>query len=54
MDWLKRMNDAICYIEDNLDKEVSYEKAAKKACCSVYHFQRLFSYMAEIPPVRIH
>ena len=45
MEWLKRMNDAISYIEDNLDGEISIEKAAQLACCSQYHFQRMFSYI---------
>lgn len=46
MDWLEDMNSAINYIEDNLDKEIDYNKAAKIACCSVIHFQRMFSYLA--------
>lgn len=49
MDWLKRMNDALVYLEENLDGEIEYAVAAQKACCSLYHFQRIFSYMAEIP-----
>ena len=49
MDWLKRMNEALCYIESNLDGEIDYMVIAQKACCSVYHFQRMFSYMAEVP-----
>ncbi|MDR3121026.1 MAG: AraC family transcriptional regulator [Clostridiales bacterium] len=46
MDWLKRMNDAIAYIETHLDDEVDYAEAAKITHCSVYHFSRVFSYMA--------
>ncbi|MCR8657485.1 AraC family transcriptional regulator [Paenibacillus endoradicis] len=49
MDWLQRMNGAISYIEDNLTEEIDYEVAAEIACCSVYHFQRLFSFIVEIP-----
>ncbi len=48
MEWLKNLNKAIEYIEDNLDKEISYEEAARIACCSAYYFQRLFSYVAGI------
>lgn len=48
MEWLERLNEALQYIEDNLDGEIKYEKAAKIAYCSVYHFQRMFSYMAGI------
>ena len=45
VEWLKRMNDALAYMEDNLDGEISIEKAAQLACCSQYHFQRMFSYI---------
>ena len=48
MEWLKNLSSAIEYIEDNLDKEISYEKAARIACCSTYYFQRLFSYVAGV------
>lgn len=49
MDWLRRLNEAITYIEDNLGGTIDYAQAAQKACCSAYHFQRMFSYMAEVP-----
>ncbi len=32
MEWLKKFNDALDYIEDNLKDEIEYEKAAKIAC----------------------
>lgn len=48
MDWLDRMNGAINYIEDNLSEEINYSTAAKVACCSVYHFQRIFAFAAEM------
>lgn len=48
MEWLKNLNNAITYIEDNLDKTISYEEAARIACCSTYYFQRLFSYVTGI------
>jgi AraC family transcriptional regulator len=48
MDWVKRMNEAIRYIEDHLADEIDYAEAAKVACCSAYHFQRMFSFMAEV------
>ena len=28
MEWLKRLGAAIDYIEENLDKEISYDEAA--------------------------
>ena len=49
MDWLDKMNEAIEYIEANMTDEISYEKASKIACCSVFHFQRMFSYIAGVP-----
>lgn len=48
MDFLQRMNEALDYIENNLDGEIDYEKAASKACCSVFYFQRMFSFIANI------
>ncbi len=48
MEWLKNLSNAIDYIENNLDGDINYEKAAKIACCSTYYFQRMFSYVAGI------
>lgn len=48
MEWLKKFNSAVDYIEKNLDKEISYDEAARTACCSSYYFQRMFSYIAGI------
>lgn len=49
MDWPRRMNQAMDYIESNLTGEISYDKAARIACCSTYHFQRMFSFIADVP-----
>lgn len=49
MDWLDRMNNAVDYIESNLADEISYDKAAQIACCSTYHFQRMFSFITDVP-----
>lgn len=49
MEWLKNLSKAIEYIESNLDQEISYDEAARIACCSTYYFQRMFSYVAGIP-----
>ena len=46
MDWITKMNAVVDYIEDNLDGEISLRQAGKIAGCSAYHFQRVFSYMA--------
>ncbi|MDD2649102.1 MAG: AraC family transcriptional regulator [Eubacteriales bacterium] len=48
-DWIARLSDVISYIEDNLAGEISYEKAARIACCSADGFQRMFSYIAGKP-----
>lgn len=42
MEWSDRMNAAISYIESNLDGDMDFNKAADKACCSLFHFQRMF------------
>jgi len=36
-------------MEDNLDGDISVTKAAQLACCSQYHFQRMFSYIIGVP-----
>ena len=43
MDWIKQMNQAIEYIESQLEYEIDYKKVAQVAQCSEYHFQRMFS-----------
>jgi AraC family transcriptional regulator len=48
VDWLQRMNLAIDYIEDNLDQDIDYEQIARIALCSVYQFQRMFSFVLEL------
>lgn len=42
MDWTSRLMDAIGYLEDSLEGEVNYEKAAGMANCSLFHFCRMF------------
>lgn len=49
MEWIERLNNAINYIEEHLMDDVNYEQLGKIACCSAYHFQRMFTYMAGIP-----
>lgn len=48
MNWLEHLSQAIAYLEDNLAGTISYEEAAKIACCSVGYFQRTFSYLTGI------
>ncbi|MDQ7095744.1 AraC family transcriptional regulator [Desulfosporosinus sp. PR] len=49
MDSLKRMNDALNYIEENLTNELDFNEVARLAFCSEYHFQRMFSFLAGFP-----
>jgi AraC family transcriptional regulator len=50
LEWSDRMNAAICYIEDNLADEVDFKKAAEKAFCSLFHFQRMFFVIVGMTP----
>ncbi len=49
MEWLDGMNKAIAYIEKHLDGEIDLKQAADCVCCSVFHFQRIFLVMANMP-----
>ena len=49
MDWLERMNKAIDYIEENLKGEIDLAQLARITGFSSFHFQKLFSLMAELP-----
>ena len=49
MEWIDRLNDAISYIEGHLTDSIDTDQLGRIACCSAYHFQRMFSYMAGIP-----
>ncbi len=42
MEISERMNAAIAYIEENLAGEIDFDEASKRACCSTFHFQRIF------------
>lgn len=43
MNNLKRIENAINYIENNIKKNTELKKIAKHACFSYYHFHRIFS-----------
>ena len=49
MEWIERFSNVINYIEENITQQIDYGEIAKIACCSSYHFQRMFTYMAGIP-----
>ena len=46
MEWVECLNRTITYMEDHLTEEIDYEALARLACCSSYHYQRMFAYMA--------
>lgn len=48
MEWVERLNQSIKYIEEQLTGEIDYEQLGRIACCSAYHYQRMFTYMAGI------
>lgn len=49
MEWLNRLNAVIAYLEDHMEDEIDLTRMAQIACCSLFHFQRMFSYLAEVP-----
>ena len=48
MDWIERLNKAIIFMEEHITEEIDYEQVAQIACCSSYHFQRMFAYLANV------
>jgi len=48
MDWLDKMNGAMDYIENNLNHNIDYWEIARIACCSEYHFRRMFPFVSGI------
>jgi AraC family transcriptional regulator len=49
VEWIERLNSAVNYMEEHMKEEINCEDVARIACCSAYHFQRMFSYMTGIP-----
>lgn len=49
LDWQKRMNQAMEYIEHHLADRVDYEVVAQFMNCSEWEFRRIFSLLAQIP-----
>lgn len=49
MEWITQLNETIAYIESHLTEEVDVEKLGQIACCSSFHYQRMFTYMAGVP-----
>ena len=51
MEWIDRLNASLNYIEEHLTEEIRIEELARIACCSSYHYQRMFTYIAGIPNI---
>lgn len=49
MEWIERLNNSITYLETHLTEEIDYGALAQLACCSAYHYQRMFTYLAGMP-----
>jgi len=49
MEWLKRMNAAIDFIDENINEKIDYGKVAEIACCSLSRFQNMFLFISDIP-----
>ncbi|GED70377.1 putative HTH-type transcriptional regulator YdeE [Brevibacillus reuszeri] len=49
MNLLEYMNGAMNYVEENLTNEIDFKEVARIACCSEYHFKRMFSFLSGIP-----
>ncbi|WP_425447333.1 AraC family transcriptional regulator [Dethiothermospora halolimnae] len=48
MSWIKNMNNALDYIEENIKKDIKSEDVAKVAYASKYHFLRIFNALTGI------
>jgi AraC family transcriptional regulator len=43
---LENLNKSMAYIEEHLDGDIDIQRAAQIACCSEYHYRRMFSFLA--------
>ena len=48
MNALKQMNLAMDYTEEHLSGEIDFKILSQTACCSEYHFRRMFSFLARM------
>ncbi len=48
MDSLSGLNKALAYIEEHLTEDIDYSEVSRIACCSEYHFKRMFSFLSGI------
>lgn len=45
---LEKLNEALRYIEENLVADINFKEATRLACCSEYHFKRMFSFLTGV------
>ena len=50
MDWVKTINDAIEYIEENLTEDITLADISKAVNLSAFHFQRAFTLLTGMSP----
>ncbi len=48
MEWVDRLNQSMAYLEEHLTEGIDYGQLGKIACCGTYHFQRMFTYLANV------
>ncbi len=48
MDLMTRMSLALAYVEDHLTGEIDQDTLAQIACCSVYNYYRMFSFITDM------
>lgn len=48
MDSIQNMNEALAYIEANLDGDIDFGQVARIACCSEHQFNRMFAFLSGI------
>ena len=50
MNYINEMQKAIDFIENNLDKDITFEKVSKEVGMSAYYFHRIFSAVIGVSP----
>ena len=48
MEWINKFNEAIDYIEKNMEGKIDLEEVARIACCSLTRFQRMFNFVTDM------
>ncbi|MCR5650983.1 MAG: AraC family transcriptional regulator [Lachnospiraceae bacterium] len=54
MDWVKTVNDAIEYMEDNLTEKITLADISGSVNLSAFHFQRAFTLLTGMSPAIPH